>query len=227
MDIAIQIRLNDKLYLKDPESSDLGKRILKHSIILIEKLGFEHFNFKKLATNIKSTEASVYRYFENKHKLLLYLISWYWGWIEYQIAYKTNNINSIEDIFKIMIRVIVESNIEDPNIAHIDESKLHNIVVEESSKAYLTKKVEIENKDGLFSNYKSLINRVADIIYQLNPKYPYPLALASNLIETAHEQIFFAKHLPSITELDYDEKDYSEIEKFLEDIIMGTINRYQ
>ena len=49
------------------------------------EIGFESFTFKKLAAKIESTEASVYRYFENKHKLLIYLVSWYWNWVEYRL----------------------------------------------------------------------------------------------------------------------------------------------
>ena len=80
----IKIQVNPKLYLKDPHTSELGEKILKKSIILIDELGFEHFTFKKLATEINSTEASIYRYFESKQKLTFYLINWYWSFIEYR-----------------------------------------------------------------------------------------------------------------------------------------------
>ena len=88
MAIGIKITLNKKLYLRDPQDSSLGKRIIKHSILLIDEIGFESFNFKKLAIQMESTEASVYRYFENKHMLLIYLVSWYWEWVSYLIDIK-------------------------------------------------------------------------------------------------------------------------------------------
>ena len=69
MTIGIQITLNERLYLRDPQATDLGKKIIKHSILLIDEIGFEAFTFKKLASRMSSTEASVYRYFENKHML--------------------------------------------------------------------------------------------------------------------------------------------------------------
>ena len=72
--IAIQIQLNSNLYIRDPQETKLGKKIIEFSIILIEELGFEKFTFKKLAIKIESTEASIYRYFQNKHKLLIYLV---------------------------------------------------------------------------------------------------------------------------------------------------------
>ena len=72
MSIEIKISLNNGLYLKEPQDSKLGRNIIKHSILLIDKFGFESFTFKKLAEEINSTEASIYRYFENKHLLLLF-----------------------------------------------------------------------------------------------------------------------------------------------------------
>ena len=45
---SVKIDINDKIYVKDPESSDLGKRIIEHSILMIHDLGFEAFTFKKV-----------------------------------------------------------------------------------------------------------------------------------------------------------------------------------
>jgi len=83
------IVINEKLYVKNPETSDLGKKIIEQSIILIDEIGFDAFTFKKLGEKIKSNESSIYRYFENKHKLLLYLSSWYWSWMEYKLVFST------------------------------------------------------------------------------------------------------------------------------------------
>ena len=82
----LRISIPSSVFIKDPESSELGKRILENSIRLIDQMGFEAFTFKKLGEAVGSTESSIYRYFENKHKLLMYLCSWYWGWLEYQVV---------------------------------------------------------------------------------------------------------------------------------------------
>ena len=139
---TIKINVNDKIYLRDPEQTQLGKKIISKSIYLIDELGFEDFTFKKLANKINSTEASIYRYFENKHNLLVYLLVWYWSWLEYQIDYQTNNIEDAEKQLKIAIRVIAESlsSRNESHFPHIDEAALHRIVVSESSKTYYTKK---------------------------------------------------------------------------------------
>jgi len=127
---------NKTLYLKDPESTELGKRILSNSILLIDKYGFENFNFKKLAVSINSTEASIYRYFENKHKLLFYLISWYWSWIKSNIENRIVGITDPNEKLKIVIHVISSSGIDDPKIPYINEGILSRIIISEGIKSY-------------------------------------------------------------------------------------------
>ena len=56
----VTLRVNKKLFIRDPQQTELGQRIVKHSIELIDELGFEHFTFRKLAEQIESAEASVY-----------------------------------------------------------------------------------------------------------------------------------------------------------------------
>jgi AcrR family transcriptional regulator len=216
MSVSIQIVLSDKLYLRDPEQTDLGRKIVDSGIQLIDELGFEKFTFKKLATAIGSTEASIYRYFENKHKLLIYLVSWYWNWLEYLIDYQTNNIGDPSTCLRIAINVLANASTYDPNFSHIDEVALHRIVVAESSKAFLTKEVDGENEEGLFQGYKSLAGKLVGIIRGVDPEYPYPKALAVSLIESSRKQMFFAEHLPSLTELSIPGGDTSAVAKFLE-----------
>lgn len=49
MSFSIQIAINEKLFLRNPEHSELGRKIIEHSVMLIDKIGFEAFTFKKLA----------------------------------------------------------------------------------------------------------------------------------------------------------------------------------
>lgn len=69
----------------------------------------------------------------------------------------------------------------------------------ESVKVYLTRQVDDENQIGAFSYYKQLIQRISRIIQELNPDFAYPHMLVSTIIEGAHLQHYFAKHLPLIT----------------------------
>ncbi|MGB0979879.1 MAG: TetR/AcrR family transcriptional regulator, partial [Croceimicrobium sp.] len=179
-----------------------GRKIIETSIILIEDLGFESFTFKKLGTAIGSPESTIYRYFENKHKLLLYLISWYWAWLEYKVAFATANVNNCEDQLKNSIRVICETVTQDQNFSHVNEEVLQRIVISESSKAFLTKEIDAENKNGYFKNYKNLIERLVRIISGISSDFEQPRTLASTLLEANHLQKFFGVHMPSITDID-------------------------
>ncbi|MGK7393066.1 MAG: TetR/AcrR family transcriptional regulator [Candidatus Cyclobacteriaceae bacterium M3_2C_046] len=220
---TIQIKLNEKLYLRDPEQTDLGRRIISASIQLIHKIGFEQFTFKKLAKEINSTEASIYRYFENKHKLLIYLVSWYWSWLEYQVNYQTHNIDDPVEKLKIALRVMADDIKYDPTFSHIDEELLYKIVIAEADKTYLTKEVDLDNKEGFFKSYKSLCGKIASLLSDVNPEFKYPRALISTLIEASHQQKFFAVHLPSLTEIE--KGGASEVRDFLEYIVFNLINK--
>ena len=196
---SLKISVPDKIYIKDPETSDLGRRIIENSILLIDEIGFENFTFKKLGTKIASNESSIYRYFESKHKLLLYLSSWYWAWLEYQLVIETFSISNpslkLEKAIEVMSKVVVE----DSNYSHINEVILYKIIVNESSKSFLTKEVDQENKDGYFIVYKRLIVRLSEIILQIKPDYKFGLSLASTILEGAIHQHFLREHFPSIT----------------------------
>jgi len=223
MSVPIQIILNEALYIRNPEQTELGRRIVVASIKLIDQLGFEKFNFKRLALDIQSTEASIYRYFENKHRLLVYLASWYWTWLEYLIDYQTNNISDAKERMRIAIRVLANASTYDPNFSHIDENALHRIVVAESPKAFLTKEVDGENELGLFQGYKNLANRFSEIIMEIAPDYPYPHALSVTAIESSHKQIFYAQHLPTLTELQVKNEDSSQIAEYLEHMLFKIV----
>jgi len=197
------ININSEIYLKDPKSTDLGKKILNKSIELIDKLGLENFNFKKLAQKISSTESSIYRYFENKHYLFIYLINWYWEWTSARIDIGTINIADPKQKLKKVIRALNEASFIDMNIPFIDEETLHRIVVREGAKAYHHKTVDNDNEYGFFLSYKHLCKKISLIMLEINKKYKYPKALASTLIETCNNNIYFAKHLPRLTDIQY------------------------
>jgi len=197
---SVRIVVNDKIFLKDPESSELGKRIIEQSIHLIHEIGFERFTFRKLGARIGSTESSIYRYFESKHKLLIYLTSWYWGWLEYQLVFSTNNIPSPREKLEKAIEILTRATEEDSSFSHINEILLNKIVINENSKAYLTKEVDRDNKEGYFGIYKRLVNRMTDMIKDVNPDYPYPSSLASTVLDGSLHQYFLKDHFRSITD---------------------------
>jgi len=224
MKLQLQIKMNEDLFLRNPEQTELGKNIIKHSIQLIEKDGFEAFTFKKLAEDIGTTEAGIYRYFENKHRLLLYIIAWYWSWLEYQISFQTNNVTDPVVKLKKVIKLLATTVQDDAKTSHVNESLLHQIIISEGSKAYLTKQVGEDNKHQFFKPYKDLCAVIGDIILECRPKYKYPRSLATTIIEMAHFQNFFMNNLPSLTDFGKN-KEETEVVAFLNDLVFSSIKK--
>lgn len=167
---------------------------------MIHELGFESFTFKKLGIKIGSNESSIYRYFENKHKVLLYLTSWYWGWLEYQLVFATHSMGNPTEKLKKAIEIVTRGTEEDSAFSHINEVLLNKIVINEYSKSYLTKEVDAENKEGYFIIYKRLVTRISDMIHAIDVDYPYPSSLASTILEGSLHQYFLKDHFPSLTD---------------------------
>ncbi len=224
MKLQLQIKMNENLFLRNPELTELGRNIVKHGIQLISQNGFEAFTFKKLAEVIGTTEAGVYRYFENKHLLLLYIIAWYWGWLEYHIGFQTNNVTDPVVKLKKVIKLLATAVVDDSTTNYIDESLLHQIIISEGSKAYLTKQVGEDNKHQFFKPYKDLCAVIGDVILACSPKYKYPRSLATTIIEMAHFQNFFMNNLPSLTDFGKNKAE-SDIVLFLNDLVFSSIKK--
>lgn len=215
MSVEIKISVNEGLYLKEPQDTKLGRKIIESSIILFNQFGFESFTFKKLAKEINSTEASVYRYFENKHLLLLFLINWYWEWVGYHIGINTMNIEDPKVKLQVIIHSFVSAAKGNKGVAYVNESKLHHMVISEGLKAYHTKEVDKDNSKGFFLSYKSLVDKVSEVILEINPNFKYPHALATNLYETSNNHIYFAEHLPRLTDVSKEANNADEVENML------------
>jgi len=218
--LQINLSIDGSLFTKDPESSDLGKKIVCTSIEMIDELGYEAFTFKKLGDRIHSNESSIYRYFESKHALLVYLFNWYWSWIEYKLVFLTMNIEKPEVKLVKILRLLTEEIKEDSDFSSINEVLLNKIIISESAKAYHNKEVDEDNKKGFFKVYKRVVQRVCDIILEINPNYPYPHMLISTIIEGAHHQRFFSEHLPSLTDV---EEGNDAIDRFYEELLLKAI----
>lgn len=196
----LKIQVNEKIYVKDPETSPLGKKIVEQSILLIDEIGFDNFTFKKLGEKIGSNESSIYRYFENKHKLLVYLSSWYWSWMEYKLVFATTNILDPTEKLNKAITIVTEKVTNDTSTEHINEAILNKIIIAEFTKTVQTKEVDQENKEGFFLIYKRVINRIVGIVKEVNPEYPFAKSLVSAIVEGSLHQHFLTEHLKTITD---------------------------
>jgi hypothetical protein len=223
MDFQLSFKVNEHIYLRDPESSELGKQIVKNAIDLIYELGFEHFTFKKLATKMSTTEASIYRYFENKHRLLLYILNWYWSYMEFLVDFTIQNIQDPKEKLIKIITLFTQSLPESLGQLDYNKSYLNQIVLSESSKVYLIKEVKEINSFQVFKPYKDLCDKVSEVMLSLNPTYAYSRSLSSTLIETAHSQQYFSKNLPRLTDIS-SEKDEKFVFNYLNQLVFSALN---
>lgn len=219
---AVQMPVEDKFYLRDPVSTTLGASIVEHGILMLDELGYEQFTFRKLAERLGRTEPSIYRYFQSKHRLLLYLTAWYWSWVEYRLLLVTVNVVPPVERLRRALREVTRPIRDDESTPHIDEAALYRVVVAESSKVYLHREVDAENREGLFRSYKRLCRTVADIVTEVNPAYPFPVALISTVMESSHTQRYFAEHLPSLTEVNRSDPD-GTLTEYLTDLVFKAI----
>jgi hypothetical protein len=224
MQFQIKIHASERLAIRDPEDTNLGRNIVRQGLILMHKLGYEHFTFKKLADEMHTTEASIYRYFENKHRLLLYILSWYWNFLEYLVVFSLQNMSDSEMKIRKVIELLVRELPDGLDSSGLDKGSLYQIVIAESSKTYLTREVNQINQVQLFKPYKDLCGRVADLFLEFNPDYPYPRSLASTLIEMSHLQNYFMTNLPRLTDFSGN-PDVSKVQTFLEDLVFSSLRK--
>ncbi|WP_405605108.1 TetR/AcrR family transcriptional regulator [Polaribacter sp. Asnod1-A03] len=196
---VLKISVPDSIWIKDPETSELGKKIVQNSILMIHEIGFESFNFKKLGNKIGSNESSIYRYFESKHKLLLYLTSWYWAWLEYQLVLETFSISDNLEKLEKAVTVVTRTVKVDNNFSHINENLLYKIIVSENYKSFFTKELDQEKKEVYFEVFKRLVTRLQQMILAVKPDFKYSLSLANTVLEGGLHQHFLKEYFPSIT----------------------------
>jgi AcrR family transcriptional regulator len=223
MDIQLSFKINEKLFLKDPESTELGKSIVKNAIDLIYELGYEQFTFKKLARHINTTEATVYRYFENKHRLLLYILNWYWSYMEFLVLQKLQKEDTAAQQLKTIIHLLTHELLESSGTLDYNKKFLNQIAIAESRKSYLVKEIDEINKQELFKPFKDLCGQIARVITAHQPEYLFPHSLSSTMIEVAHDQQFFSEHLPRLTDVNPGkQKDFAG--RFLEELVFKVLS---
>lgn len=220
--VRVTLPMDETLYLKDPTSSELGRQILAHGVLLIDEIGFEAFTFRKLAQRIGTTEPTVYRYFRNKHGLLLYVTSWYWKQMEYRLLLATSNVVAPAERLRLALRELTHLSATKGSALPIDDVALNRVVIAESSKTYLIRECSEENRSGLYQSYGRVCRAVAGIISEINPEYRYPVALVSTVVEMSRLQKFFAERMPDFTDIKHQSID-SSTTAFLTGMVFRTI----
>jgi AcrR family transcriptional regulator len=197
---TFKITIPEGVFIKDPETSVLGKNIITQGMELIHEMGFDGFTFKKLGTHIGSNESSIYRYFENKHKFLLYLSSWYWAWVEYNLVMVTHSITDPKEKIIQAVTVLTRKIDNDSSNTPINLVLIHKIMISEFSKSFLTKSVDQENEQGLFVAYKRVHSRLQGFIKVANPSYNFSASLANTILAGVLQQYYYKDHFPSLTD---------------------------
>ncbi len=223
MPAVVKITVDPTLYLRDPEGTELGRRIVSAGIQYIDDHGFDELTFKKLADAIASTEASIYRYFKSKRQLLKYLVAWYWNWLDYIISLKTTNVSGSYERLQIAMKLLITFDDSYSELTIIDTALLRRIIIAESARVYLTRQDKTIN-EPLFEGYHSLSERIVSIIREVNPHYQYPFALATTLITSVHKQVFYANYIPGGSgQSKIKAGSTKEIEEFLTHLVFAAL----
>ncbi len=215
MEVYVNPRVNDQVYLKNPMEFDLGKKIISNTVHMMHDIGFEQFTFKKLGKEIGSTEASIYRYFPNKQRLLVYLSAWYWEFLHYLIKLKTKEIEDPKKKLKVAIKTLVYAPSESNNNCFLEMQKLQDIVIEQFYKIIRTKRVTIQNESGYFESFKRLCSTLAGIFKEIDPNFNYPMTMATAVIEMSINNHFCSSNLPTLTEIKCGKDQKQQIEQMM------------
>jgi AcrR family transcriptional regulator len=220
MELSIQILMNERLFLRDPEATELGRRILQHGLAMMQELGLEDMTFKKLATRIGTTEASIYRYFENKHRLLAYFAMWHWSWLEYQVVFHTQNVDDPKRKLELVITLLTAGLDDGMKETKFDKKTLESVLMREGLKVFFTGQVKEDQQKQIFKPYEDFVARLANFIKDYCPTYNHPHALANTVVEVANRQPFFAKNIPALT-------NGKEMNTFLTQILFGVLDTFE
>lgn len=193
----MELAIPQALYLKNPKESRTGNAIIEHAARMIASEGIEHLTFKKLAASCGCTEATVYRYFENKHKLLLYILNIFWIWQEYRMVLNTQNITDPYEKLQHALSVIAN-----PQIPvdlgdfgkHILQTAIH-----EGVKIHLSRELADEINNGSLAAYHRLVQRLEDLISSYHSRYAFSAALAVTIIDNALQQLFFIRYFAGMS----------------------------
>ena len=83
-------------------------------------------------------------------------------------------------------------------------------------------KTEKENEKGFYKTYTRVVDRVTEFVLGVNPNFKYPHMLIYTIIEGAHHQRYFSKHLPALTDC---EEGKNNIVEFYKKLVTDTLKR--
>lgn len=195
----VELSLPNGLFVKDPQSSELGKTLIYKAAQMIGDTGIEAFTLLKLAKNIGCTEATVYRYFTGKQQLLYYLMNLYWGYVLFGIEYHIKGEHSDNKRLNKAIDLLLCPNIDDFSSPGTGEL-LSAVAISEGIRIHLRPEVSKEIEEGKLKYYVSLVELFEELIQKAHPAYSYSRSLAGTLIDASLQQIFYQIHNTPLTD---------------------------
>ncbi|MFN5207896.1 MAG: TetR/AcrR family transcriptional regulator [Bacteroidota bacterium] len=219
MKLHFQVHIPSRMAQHDPSHSRTGLKILNTAIQLIADEGYESFHLSRLAEKADTVESTVYRYFENKHKLLLYISGWYWAYLDFSIDYETREMKAPAQILNKAIEMMAGKNLP-TNIDLIgDPLLIHRIMITEFSKIYITQMAQEDNKEGYFVYFKTFVNKIGNLLSAIMPGYKFPRSFAFLLVLGIYQQMHVAEKLPALSDYDQSEPLDEYISRFIKDLI--------
>lgn len=218
--LNIQVKVDKRLYVNDPFNSDLGRKIIAEGTVQLNQIGVEKFTFRKLAKKTSCTEAAVYRYFENKYKLLNYIISWYYGWLEYHIVFTVNQKEEPSEKIDKLIELLTEPVETDPNVKDISNKDVHELVIRENIKVIHTVITDEElDKQGYSFAFNNIINRIQSLLEQLSCDPKTSRSLASFIFFQSQQMSFLSRHRKTLVN-----NDHEGFKKYIADMVKSKCN---
>jgi AcrR family transcriptional regulator len=155
---------NPALFIKDPLTSQVGMQILSCSVTMLQEAGLEGLTFKKLASEMKSTEATIYRYFTNKQQLLMYIMSIYAASLQMRLVLATTNISNPVDRLKEAIHCLMEVPKKDSMMEGMKLTQLHAIWCSEMPRWMDGTLTDSDQRKWWYQDLIELADRIKQII---------------------------------------------------------------
>lgn len=160
---------NPALFIKDPLTSQVGMQILSCSVNMLQDSGLEGLTFKKLASEMKSTEATIYRYFTNKQQLLMYIMSIYAASLQMRLVLATTNISNPVDRLKEAIYSLMEVPKKDSQMEGMKLIQLHSIWCAEMPRWMDGSLTDADLRKAWYQDLTELADRIKQIIEESFP----------------------------------------------------------
>lgn len=141
----------------------------------------------------------------------------------FEMNFQVQNINKPEEQLRVCLQILAGTK-GFVHVSSIDLKTLQRIVISEGDKAYLSRSIDTDYREGLLDPFKNTCEQISMIVNEINPKYPFAHSLISTAMTAANHQIFFAMHLPTLSDIKNDKKAMNErLYRFLENFVLNAI----